>query len=115
MFRKIIKRLYQKFYPKPVEAFFVEIKEYTKDEQHRFYLDCERILKEDVLIRVKDMFYVDSEKIQLYESDNTPIRTTEADLERFKRIGVAEFFKLLEEFARRVPKDSPEYDKHSII
>lgn len=116
MFKKLIQKLYLRYFGKTEEAFFVDAKEFTKDELLHIYTECKLMLDNGILEKVKDMVVAKSEQRQLYgDSMNLPLQVTQAELERQRRIGIEELWFKISELSKKVPIKEKEFDKHKII
>ena len=113
--KNIIRKLYEKYCRTSVGIFMPEEKEITEDRKLQIYIESKQMIDLGVLKQIMEIYFAESEAKQLYESKNFPIQTTEAELERQKRVGIEDLWRKIEEYANKVPGKEEEFNKHEII
>jgi hypothetical protein len=109
MFKKLIQYLYKRYCISDCKAFFIEKKEYTKEEEQVMYKECLIMIKTGILQNVVDMVYADSESEQLYN------RTIDPKQELDARMGIERLMDKIKSLANKVPKEGAEFDKNAAL
>jgi len=113
MIKKIIKKLYKRYFPRE-DAFFIEQKKYSKDEEKHIQTECKLMLDVGILQKVVDMMIAESETLQLYSASNQPVQVTEAELYRQRRGGIEDLMKKIKYFSSQAVEPKEVIDKYSI-
>jgi len=90
------------------DAFFIEKKEYSKEEQDVMNKECEIMLKTGILQNIVDMIVAESEQNQLYLKG-------EHQYELYHRKGIERLINKIKALAGKVPKEGAEFNKHEAI
>lgn len=112
--RKIIEYLYKKFCYQEDETFKLKKIELTKDQKKELKNNCSLMVKNGSLELIVDILVSQSETRQLYKKSNTPIQTTEAELEKVFRDGVNGVIMMVKRMGN-VSEDTKEFDRHAAL